>query len=67
VLILPRKSPSTLFQGKIVASRYNPKLKALYQRLLDAGKPKKLALTALMRKLNILAKPPKNPNFSLAM
>jgi transposase len=41
--------------------------KALYQRLLAAGKPKKLALTALMRKLIILAnRLLKNPNFSLA-
>jgi hypothetical protein len=28
----------------LVASRHKPILKALYQRLLDAGKPKKLAL-----------------------
>jgi transposase len=51
----------------LVASRHNPILKALYLRLLDAGKPKKLALTALMRKLIILAnRLLKNPNFSLA-
>ena len=30
---------------------YNPVLRAFYQRLLAAGKPKKLALTACMRKL----------------
>jgi transposase len=51
----------------LVASRHNPILKALYQRLLAAGKPKKLALTALMRKLIILANRfLKDPNFSLA-
>lgn len=51
----------------LVASRYNPILKALYQRLLLAGKPKKLALTVLMRKLILLAnRLLKNPNFSLA-
>jgi hypothetical protein len=39
----------------LVASRHNPILKPLYQRLLAAGKPKKLALTVLMRKLILLA------------
>ena len=34
-----------------VASRYNPVIRVFYQRLLAAGKPKKLALTACMRKL----------------
>lgn len=58
---------STLYMAALVASRYNPILKALYQRLLAAGKPKKLALTVLMRKLIILANHMlKNPNFSLA-
>ena len=51
----------------LVASRYNPVLKPLYQRLLAAGKPKKLPLTVLMRKLILLAnRPLKNPSFSLA-
>ena len=40
-----------LYMAALVASRYNPVLKAFYQRLLSAGKPKKLALTAVMRKL----------------
>jgi transposase len=58
---------SVLYMSALVASRHNPILKALYQRLLAAGKPKKLALTALMRKLIILAnRLLKNPNFSLA-
>lgn len=35
----------------LVASRYNPILKAFCQCLLANGKAKKLALTALMRKL----------------
>ena len=34
---------SALYMGALVASRRNPEF---YQRLLDAGKPKKLALTA---------------------
>jgi transposase len=42
-------------------------MKALYQRLLANGKAKKLALTALMRKLIILAnRLLKNPHFTLA-
>jgi transposase len=35
----------------LVASRHNPLIKAFYLRLLQAGKPKKVALTACMRKL----------------
>ena len=35
----------------LVASRRNPVLREFYQRLLEAGKPKKVALTACMRKL----------------
>jgi transposase len=40
-----------LFMAALVASRYNPVIKTFYQRLLAAGKPKKLALTACARKL----------------
>ena len=42
---------AVLYMGALVASRHNPVLRAFYQRLLAAGKPKKLALTACMRKL----------------
>ena len=35
--------------GALVGSRYNPVLRGLYQRLLTAGKPKKVALTACMQ------------------
>ena len=42
---------STLYMGALVASRFNPVLRDFYQRLLKAGKPKKVALTACMRKL----------------
>ena len=34
-----------------VATRHNPVIRAFYQRLCAAGKPKKVALTACMRKL----------------
>jgi transposase len=40
-----------LFMAALVASRHNPVIKAFYERLLAAGKPKKLALTACARKL----------------
>ena len=40
-----------LYMAALVASRRNPVLKAFYQRLLSTGKAKKLALTAVMRKL----------------
>jgi transposase len=40
-----------LFMAALVASRHNPVIKTFYQRLLAAGKPKKVALVACMRKL----------------
>jgi transposase len=40
-----------LYMAALVASRHNPVLAVFYQRLLRAGKAKKLALTAVMRKL----------------
>jgi len=40
-----------LYMAALVASRHNPVIKTFYQRLLAAGKPKKLALVACMRKL----------------
>ena len=49
------KVRTLLYVSARVASRHNPILKKLYQRLLVAEKPKKLALTAFMRKLIILA------------
>jgi transposase len=44
-----------LFMPAMVAMRFNPDFKAKYQDLVAAGKPKKLALTAIMRKLVVLA------------
>ena len=40
-----------LYLATLSATRFNPVIAAFYQRLLAAGKPKKLALTACMRKL----------------
>lgn len=43
-----------LYMAALVGTRYNPVLKALYQRLLAEGKPKKVALVACMRKLLVI-------------
>jgi transposase len=40
-----------LYMAALVASRYNPVIKVFYDRLVAAGKPKKVALVACMRKL----------------
>ncbi len=41
---------TALYMATLVATRYNAPIKAFYQRLVDAGKPKKVALVAAMRK-----------------
>lgn len=56
-----------LYMSSLTAIVRNRFLKAFYQRLIASGKPAKLALTAVMRKLIILLNHMlKNPNFSLA-
>ncbi|HLZ27191.1 MAG TPA: IS110 family transposase [Chloroflexota bacterium] len=42
---------AALYMGALVGSRCNPVLRAVYARLVAAGKTKKLALTACMHKL----------------
>jgi transposase len=42
---------TVLYMGTLVATRFHPQMKAFYQRLLAAGKSKKVALTACMHKL----------------
>ena len=44
-----------VYMAALSAARFNPHLKRFYERLLAAGKVKKLALTAVMRKLIVLA------------
>lgn len=44
-----------LFMPALVAIRFNADMKAKYQALVAAGKPPKVAITAVMRKLAILA------------
>jgi len=42
---------AALYMAALVATRHNPAIHTFYARLLAAGKPKKLALTACMHKL----------------
>ena len=56
-----------LYMAALTASQRNRVLKPFYDRLIAAGKPAKVALTAVMRKLIVLINHLlKNPTFSLA-
>jgi transposase len=44
-----------LYMPALVATRFNPDLKVKYHTLRKAGKPPKVAITAIMRKLVVLA------------
>lgn len=55
-----------LYMAALVAARYNPVLRPLYQRLKAKGKPSKVALIALIRKLvAVLNQLLKNPHFKI--
>jgi transposase len=45
------QSRTALFLSAMVATRFNPDIKRFYERLLTAGKHKKVALTACIRKI----------------
>lgn len=45
---------AVLYMAAISASRFNPVIRSLYQRLIAAGKKPKVALTACMRKLIVI-------------
>lgn len=49
-----RRVRQALYMAALNAARCHPRFKAAYQRLLAAGKPKKLALIAIARKLIII-------------
>jgi transposase len=53
------------------ASRFNPVIREFYQQLLARGKPKKVALTACMRKLltilNAMARDNSPWNYPIAL
>ena len=44
-----------LYMPALTAIRHHPDMRRFYQRLCAAGKPPKVAITAVMRKLVILA------------
>ncbi len=48
-----RSVRNVLYMAALAATRCHPELRAFYQRLVAAGKPKKVALVAAMRKLII--------------
>jgi len=45
---------AVLYMATLTASRRNPTIAAMYRRLVAAGKPAKVALTACMRKLLVI-------------
>ena len=45
---------TAIYVAALLASRLNPPLKAVYRRLLDAGKPKLVALLAVARRLIVI-------------
>lgn len=61
---------STLYMASLVASRHNPVIRSFYRHLLERGKPKKVALTACIRKLLVILnamlrdQQPWNPGYS---
>ena len=44
-----------LYMPALVATRFNPDLKTKYDRLREAGKPAKVAITAIIQRLVVLA------------
>ncbi len=44
-----------MYMAALSATRHNPALKAVYRRLVESGKKKKVALTAVARKLLTIA------------
>ena len=45
---------AALYMAALTATRHNPVIRDFYRRLLAAGKPKKVALVACMRKLLVI-------------
>jgi transposase len=62
-----RKVRRVLYMASLRGVRLNPILKTFFQRLVQRGKPFKVAITAVMRKLLcVLNKLIADPNFKLA-
>ncbi len=45
---------SALYMAALSAKKYNPVIKKFYERLIELGKPPKVALTACMRKIIVI-------------
>lgn len=45
---------TALYMACLSGARFNPELKAIYDRLVEAGKPKKVALVACARRLLLI-------------
>jgi transposase len=45
---------AALYMATLVATRHNPVIRSFYRRLREAGKPKRVALVACMRKLLVI-------------
>jgi transposase len=64
-----RRLRSALYMPALVAAHHNPVLKTFYQRLVNNGKPKMLAVVAVMKKLLLMVqailkrKIPFNPDY----
>jgi transposase len=65
---------AALYMGAVVAMRHNPTIKAFYDRLVERGKSKKLALTACVRKMLVILnamvranQPWQNPDLSTSI
>ena len=62
---------TALYMAAVSAIRCNPAFKAFYKRLTESGKPRKVAIVAVARKLIVLANTilktgnPWNPAFAL--
>ena len=57
---------NVLYMAALAATQHNPVLAAFYQRLLSEGKPAKVCLVAVMRKMIVvLNRLLKDPNFTL--
>ena len=46
---------NVVYMAAVTASRHNPILKPFYERLIAKGKPVKVALVAVMRRLIVFA------------
>ena len=57
---------NVLYMAAVSAAQHNPVLAAFHQRLRDSGKPPKVCLTAVMRKMIVvLNRMLRDPNFTL--